>query len=252
MSLELTGRVAIVTGAAQGIGEATARKLAGLGAQVVGLDIKADQLQTVMSSIPGGLAIPLDVTDVEADNRAVREVHQRFGHIDILVNAAGGTIGVPGGIDELTVEGWHRVVAVNLHAPFYLSLAVAPIMREQRWGRIITVGSGAGRSHSRTHVLPYAAAKAGVHGLMRQFAVELAPYGVTCNAVAPGLIMSPLGLEGWARRTEEEKRETLDSIAANRLGEPIDIANTIAFIASEEAGYIVGQTILVDGGHWMF
>lgn len=252
MSLELTGRVAMVTGAAQGIGEATARRLAGLGAQVVGLDIKADQLETVMSGIPAGLAIPLDVTDVEADNRAVREVHQRFGRIDILVNAAGGTIGAPGGIDALTVEDWHRVVAVNLHAPFYLSRAVAPIMREQRWGRIITVGSGAGRSHSRTHVLAYTASKAGVHGLMRQFAMELAPYGVTCNVVAPGLIMSPLGLDGWVRRNEEEKRETLASIAANRLGEPIDIANAIAFIASEEAGYIVGQTISVDGGHWMF
>jgi 3-oxoacyl-[acyl-carrier protein] reductase len=194
----------------------------------------------------------LDVTDSEADMRAVREIHQRFGRIDILVNAAGGMLGAGAGIDEVTLSDWHRVIAANLHAPFYLSLAVAPIMREQRWGRIITVGSGAGRSHSRTRVLPYTASKAGVHGFMRQFAVELAPYGVTCNVVAPGLIMSPLGLEGWAQRSDEEKRETLSSIAANKLGNPMDIANTIAFVASEEASYIVGQTISVDGGHWMF
>jgi len=252
MSLELTGRVAMVTGAAQGIGEATARKLAALGAMVVGLDLKTESLEKVMASLPGGLAWTLDVTDAEADKRAVREIHQRFGRIDILVNAAGGMLDAPAGIDRLTVEDWHRVIAANLHAPFYLSLAVAPIMREQRWGRIITVGSGAGRSHSRTRVLPYTASKAGVHGLMRQLAVELAPYGVTCNVIAPGLIMSPLGLDGWARRTDEERRETLSSIPANRLGDPADIANAIAFIASEEASYIVGQTISVDGGHWMF
>lgn len=252
MTIELTDRVAIVTGAAQGIGEATARKLAERGARVIGIDLKADALGQVMAGIPNAVAMSLDVTDAEADQRAVREIHQRFGRIDILVNVAGGMIGAPGGIDGITLQDWHRVVAVNLHAPFYLSLAVAPTMREQRRGRIITVGSGAGRSHSRTRVLPYAASKAGVHGLMRQLAVELAPFGVTCNVVAPGLILSPLGREGWERRTEEEKRESLSTIAAGRLGDPMEIANVIAFVASDEASYIVGQTISVDGGHWMF
>ncbi len=252
MGVELTGRVAMVTGAAQGIGEATARKLAERGATVVGLDIKAESLGRVMAEIPNGLAMVVDVTDAEADQRAVREVHERFGRIDILANVAGGIVGAPGGVETLTIADWHRVVAVNLHAPFYLSAAVAPIMRAQRWGRIVIVGSGAGRSHSRTHVLPYAASKAGAHGLMRQLAVELAPYGVTCNVVAPGLILSPLGREGWDRRTEEERREVLSSIALGRMGEPQEIADVIAFLASEEASYLVGQTISVDGGHWMF
>jgi 3-oxoacyl-[acyl-carrier protein] reductase len=143
-------------------------------------------------------------------------------------------------------------MAVNLHAPFYLSTAVAPIMKGQRWGRIITVGSGAGRSHSRTRVLPYSASKAGVHGLMRQLAVELAPFGITCNVVAPGLILSPRGRSEWEQRNEEERREVLSSIALGRMGQPAEIANVVAFLASDEASYLVGQTLSVDGGHWMF
>jgi 3-oxoacyl-[acyl-carrier protein] reductase len=252
MGLELTDRVAIVTGAAQGIGEATARKLAERGATVVGLDKQGDRLKTVISGIPKGVAMIVDVTDADADQRAVQEIHQRFGRIDILVNVAGGTLGAARGVDTLTVADWHRVMALNLHAPFYLSVAVAPIMKAQRWGRIITVGSGAGRSHSRSRIVPYAAAKAGVHGLMRQLAVELAPFNVLCNVVAPGLILSPHGVADWARRTDAEKEMEMSTIAIKRLGDPSEIANVVAFVASEEAGYVVGQTVMVDGGHWMF
>jgi 3-oxoacyl-[acyl-carrier protein] reductase len=252
MGLELTERVAMVTGAAQGIGEATARALAGRGARVVGIDIRGEQLAQVMAGLPGGVAMPMDVTDEAADRRAVREVHERFGRIDILVNVAGGILSAPAGVERLTTQDWHRVLDLNLHAPFYLSHAVAPIMKAQRWGRIITVGSGAGRSHSRTGVLPYTAGKAAVMGLMRQMAVELAPFGVLCNVVSPGLILSPLGQGEWARRTEAQKAEVMSSIAIQRLGEPAEIASVIAFLASEEASYVVGQTISVDGGHWMF
>jgi NAD(P)-dependent dehydrogenase (short-subunit alcohol dehydrogenase family) len=251
MGLELHQRVAMVTGAAQGIGEATARKLAERGARVVGLDRQGDVLEKVMADI-GGAAVTLDVTDAEADRRAVADAHRRFGRIDILANVAGGHRGAAPGVDGLTEQDWHRVVTLNLHAPFYLSLAVAPIMRAQRWGRIITVGSGAGRSHSRTGVLPYAAAKAGVMGLMRQLAVELAPHGVLCNVVSPGLVLSPLGQGEWERRSEAQKAEALLTIAIKRLADPVEIANVIAFLASEEASYVVGQTISVDGGHWMF
>ena len=252
MGLRLNDRVAMVTGAAQGIGETTARTLAERGATVVGIDILGEKVSQVMASIPGGLAMAFDVTDAEADQRAVQEVHRRYGRVDILVNVAGGILGAPAGIDKLTIQDWHRVLAVNLHAPFHLSLAVAPIMKAQRWGRIITVGSGAGRSHSRTGILPYTAAKAGVMGLMRQLAVELAPFGVLCNVVSPGLILSPLGRGEWERRSETQKAEVLSTIAIKRLGEPAEIADVIAFVASDEASYIVGQTISVDGGHWMF
>ena len=252
MGLQLKGRVAIVTGAAQGIGEATARKLAERGATVVGIDILTDRLSQVMGSLPNGMAMAMDVTKAEADQRAVQDVYQRFRRVDILVNVAGGTLRAPAGVDRLSIQDWHRVLDLNLHAPFYLSLAVAPIMKAQRWGRIITVGSGAGRSYSRTGIIPYAAGKAGVMGLMRQLAVELAPFGVLCNVVSPGLILSPLGRSEWERRSEAQRADVMSTIAIKRLGDPSEIANVVAFVASEEASYIVGQTITADGGHWMF
>ncbi|HSB77811.1 MAG TPA: SDR family NAD(P)-dependent oxidoreductase [Candidatus Methylomirabilis sp.] len=252
MGVELTGRVAIVTGAAQGIGEATVKKLAERGAIVVGLDKQGDLLKEQMAGMTQGVAMVVDVTDALADQQAVKAIHERFGRIDILVNVAGGTLGAARGVDTLTVADWHRVMDLNLHAPFYLSLAVAPIMKAQRWGRIITVGSGAGRSVSRSRIVPYAAAKAGAHGLMRQLAVELAPFNVLCNVVAPGFVLSPHGVADWARRSDAEKQMEMSTIAIKRLGDASEIANVIAFVASEEAGYVVGQTIMVDGGHWMF
>jgi 3-oxoacyl-[acyl-carrier protein] reductase len=252
MGVELTDRIAIVTGAAQGIGEAVARKLAERGAAVVGLDRQGDRLQELMATIPGGLALTVDVTDAEADRRAVQSIHERFGRIDILANVAGGTLGATRGVDGLTAAEWHTVMDLNLNAPFYLSLAVAPIMKAQRWGRIILVGSGAGRSHSRSRIVPYAAAKAAAHGLIRQLAVELAPFNVLCNVVAPGFVLSPHGVADWARRSEAEKAMEMSTIAIKRLADATEIANVVAFVASEESSYLVGQTIMVDGGHWMF
>ena len=251
MSVDLSGKVAIVTGAAQGIGEATARKLTERGAQVIGVDIEREHLTAVMESI-GGVALVHDVTDAEGDLRLVADVHRQYGRIDILVNVAGGVLDAGRGIESVTVEQWHRVVALNMHAPFYLCKAVAPIMKAQRAGRIISVGSGAGRSYSRTGVVPYAASKAGLHGLMRQIAVELAPYGVNCNVVAPGFILSERGRADWERREPAQKEKEMTTIASDRLGAPEEIADVIAFVASDEASYIVGQTIMVDGGHWMF
>lgn len=252
MGVELTDRVAIVTGAAQGIGQATVKKLAERGAIVVGLDKQGDLLEKAMAGVTQGVAMAVDVTDASADQRAVKAIQERFGRIDILVNVAGGTLGATRGVDTLTVGEWHKVMDLNLHAPFYLSLAVAPIMKAQRWGRIITVGSGAGRSVSRSRIVPYAAAKAGAHGLMRQLAVELAPFNVLCNVVAPGFVLSPHGVADWARRSHAEREMEMSTIAIKRLGDASEIANVIAFVASEEAGYVVGQTLMVDGGHWMF
>lgn len=251
MSVELTDQVAIVTGAAQGIGAATARKLAERGARIVGVDIEGDLLQAVMREI-AGKAVVQDVTDADGDQRLVDDVHREYGRVDILVNVAGGVLNAGRGIEALTIDDWHRVIALNLHAPLYLSKAVAPIMKAQGKGRIISVGSGAGRSHSRTGVIPYAAGKAGLMGLMRQLAVDLAPHGITCNTVSPGFILTERGTADWARRSPEQQAKEMETIAIGRLGQAHEIADVIAFVASDEAGYIVGQTIMVDGGHWMF
>ncbi|MDQ2785914.1 MAG: SDR family oxidoreductase [Chloroflexota bacterium] len=251
MGVDLTGKIAIVTGAAQGIGEATVRKLAERGAHVIGVDIEEVHVQAVMASLDG-TAIVHDVTDADGDLRLVHDLHRQFGRIDILVNVAGGVLDAGRGIEAVTIEQWRRVVALNMDAPFFLCKAVAPIMKAQRWGRIVSVGSGAGRSYSRTNVVPYAAAKAGLHGMMRQIAVELAPYGVTCNVVAPGFILSERGRDDWERRDPAQKAKEMATIASDRLGAPEEIANVIAFVASDESSYIVGQTIMVDGGHWMF
>jgi 3-oxoacyl-[acyl-carrier protein] reductase len=251
MSVELTGRVAIVTGAAQGIGAATARKLAERGAHVIGVDVQADALTRVAVEI-GGKAVVHDITDAAGDQQLVDEVIQEFGKVDILANVAGGVLNAARGIEALTLEDWHKVIALNMHAPLYLAKAVAPSMKAQRWGRIIAVGSGAGRSHSRTGIIPYAAGKAGLMGIIRQLAVELAPYGITCNVVAPGLILSEQGRVDWESKSPERQAREMETVAIGRTGQPHEIADVIAFIASDEASYIVGQTIMVDGGHWMF
>lgn len=251
MSTDLTDRVAIVTGAAQGIGAATARKLAERGARVVGVDIEGEKLQAVMTEI-GGTPVVHDVTDAQGDQKLVDDVFRGHGRLDILVNVAGGTLGAGRGIEALSIDDWHRVIALNMHAPLYLAKAVAPIMKTQASGRIISVGSGAGRSHSRTGVIPYAAGKAGLMGLMRQLAVDLAPHGITCNTVSPGFILTERGTDDWASRSPEQQAKEMETIAIGRLGEAREIADVIAFVASDEASYIVGQTIMVDGGHWMF
>lgn len=251
MSVELNERVAIVTGAAQGIGAATARKLSERGARVVGVDIEGDKLKSVMSEI-GGKAVVQDVTDADADQQLVDGALDEFGRVDILVNVAGGVLNAGRGIEALSIDDWHRVIALNMHAPLYLAKAVAPIMKRQGSGRIISVGSGAGRSHSRTGVIPYAAGKAGLMGMMRQLAVDLAPHGITCNTVSPGFILTERGRDDWARRSPEQQAKEMETIAIGRLGAAHEIADVIAFVASDEASYIVGQTIMVDGGHWMF
>lgn len=255
MGTSLGGHVAVVTGAAMGIGREIARTLAGRGASVACWDIAGDNVQETATELQDAgkqtLGLCVDVTDSGQVQDAVQQTVEALGTVDILVNVAGGTRGAPRGLENLTEADWDRVVSLNMRAPFLTCMAVAHLMKRKGWGRIVNIASGAGRSYSRSGVIPYAAAKAGLMGLTRQLAVDLAPHGINVNAISPGAIDSvPNG--GWTRRPPEEQRDILQTIPIKRFGQSEEIATAVAFLVSDDASYVVGQTLCVDGGHWMF
>lgn len=244
-------RCAVVTGAAQGIGLAVARRLAADGVRVLGVDVNGTQLEDAMDGIPDAAGITGDLRSDAVCGRVVEEAVARLGRIDILVSAAGGVPNPEPGVGDPALRRWREVVATNLDTALYMSMHVGPLMQEAGWGRVIFIGSGAGRVHSRTRSIPYATAKAGVHGLMRQMAVIMAPHGVACNVVSPGLMLTPRVQAEWDALDEAGRRNLEMAVPAGRLGQPEEIASMVSYLASDEAGYVIGQTICVDGGTWM-
>src|SRR5919204_5305695 len=230
---DLSGRVAIVTGTKHGIGAGIAAALADAGAEVHGAD-----LDTV------------DVTDEGQVEAFVRSV----GPVDILVNNAGGVVGQVGRpLEDVSLADWQAVVDTNLTSTFLCTRAVAPGMKERRYGRIVNISSGAGRSVSLTGIQAYASAKAGQIGFTRQTAHELGPYGITVNSIAPGFILSnPASIRQWESYGEAGQRALLERIATRRLGRPQDIANGVLFFVAEEASWVTGQVLSIDGGHAIF
>ena len=230
---DLDGRVAIVTGTAHGIGAAIATALAAHGATVHGCDRDT-----------------VDVTDAAQVDEFVASV----GRVDILVNNAGGVVGQVGRpLEEVSEEDWRAVVDANLTSTFLCTRAVTPAMKEQRYGRIVNISSGAGRSVSLTGIQAYASAKAGQIGLTRQTAHELGPFGITVNSIAPGFILSnPTSIAQFERYGEEGQRRLVESIATRRLGRPEDIANGVLFFVAEASSWVTGQVISIDGGHSIF
>jgi 3-oxoacyl-[acyl-carrier protein] reductase len=254
MQIRFDGRVAVVTGAAHGFGRAIALNLSSLGAHVVGCDILADELSET-ARLAGLAGAPLevrvlDVSDREAVRAMARETVDAHGRVDILVNDAGGVLGQVGRpIEDVSEADWRAVVAVNLDGAFYCSQAVAPAMKAARFGRIVNVSSGAGLGVSLTGIQAYASAKAGQIGLTRQLAHELGPWGITVNCIAPGFVRSnPTTEAQWQSYGEAGQRRLVENIALRRLGTPQDIANGVLFFASEQAGWVTGQTLSVDGG----
>jgi 3-oxoacyl-[acyl-carrier protein] reductase len=192
------------------------------------------------------------VVDV-TEPRQVAAFVATVGGADVLVNTAGGVAGqTMRPIEEVSDADWRRIFAINLDGAFYFTRAVVPAMKARRWGSIVNISSGAGRSHSLTGIQAYASAKAGLIGLTRQAAVELGPWGIRVNCIAPGFVRSNPATElQWAAMGEEGQRRLLESVALRRLGEPADIARAVCFFASDDAAWITGQTISVDGGKWM-
>jgi 3-oxoacyl-[acyl-carrier protein] reductase len=242
MAGRVDGRVAIVTGGARGIGAAIAERLAEEGARLVIGDVREAEAAATAARL-GGLARRCDVSE-ETDVQALAAFAlERFGRLDILCQNAG--IFPLHELDQITVEEWDRVLAVNLRGGFLALRAALPPMRAQGYGRVVLTSSITGPRVVPPGHAHYAASKAGLNGLIRAAALEAAPFGVTVNGVEPGNIMT----EGVAtERSAEYVAAMVRSIPLGRLGTPREVANAVLFLASDEAAYITGTTIVIDGG----
>jgi 3-oxoacyl-[acyl-carrier protein] reductase len=249
MDIRFDGRVVVVSGSAQGIGRAIALSFKEAGALVRLVDRDPAVLATGTE-----LELPANVVDLSKQDAAtafVDEIIQQEGRLDILALAAGGIAGLAGTkLDEITDESWDRIMAANVKTSLWLAQAASPHMIQAGWGRIVIVSSGAGLRSSLTGLHGYTSAKHAVIGLTRQLSVGLARHGVTVNSVAPGfLLTSPDAQRQWDGWGPERQAAVLSRISTGRLGAGEDIANAMLFLASEQASWITGQVLSVDGGH---
>ncbi len=235
-------RTAIVTGAARGIGRATAQRFQTDGWQVALWDIDEPALSDTCAGMPGALACPCDVADPDQVARAAEAVMDRFGQIDALVNNAGTATFKP--LTETTLAEWSRVLDVNLTGPFLCVQAVLPAMIAQRSGAIVNVTSISGLRASTLRVA-YGVSKAGLAHLTRQMAAELGEHGIRVNAVAPGPVDTAMAK---AVHSPAIRAAYHDAIPLNRYGREEEIAAAIAFLCSDQASYITGQILAADGG----
>ncbi len=242
-------RIALVTGASRGIGAATALKLAQQGCDVaVNYLSRADAAHTVVQQIESlgrrAIAVQADVSDYAQVHQMIETTVRELGGLHILVNNAGYSS--HGGIEQLSLEEWHRMLAVTLNGAFYCAQLAVPYMRQAGWGRIVNISSLRALTGS-AHSPHYATAKAGLLGLTKSLALELAPYNITVNAVAPGYTDTEMNRKSLAEKGEQIRA----SIPLKRIASPEEIASVIAFLCSDAASYITGETVTVTGGIYM-
>lgn len=249
MRIDLTGRLALVTGAAQGIGQAIALELKAAGAMIVAADLDAEGVGA-FAAANGCEARGLDVSDRAAAHDLVEGIVAVHGRIDIVVNAAGGVRGQVGRpIAEVTERDWKVLFEANVDGAFWLAQAASGPMARAGFGRIVNIASGAGLRPSLTGIQAYTAAKHALVGLTKQLSQDLGPMGITCNAVAPGFVRSnPATERQWKAYGADGQKRLVDSIHTRRLGTAADIAHAVVFLASEQAAWISGQILSVDGG----
>ncbi|PWC14192.1 3-oxoacyl-ACP reductase FabG [Brenneria roseae subsp. americana] len=243
MSFE--GKIALVTGASRGIGRAIAETLVARGAKVIGTATSEKGAEAISAWLgENGKGYILNVADVASVDKVLADIRAEFGEIDILINNAGITR------DNLLMrmkeDEWQDILDTNLTSVFRLSKAVMRAMMKKRFGRIITIGSVVGTMGNAGQA-NYAAAKAGLIGFSKSLAREVASRGITVNVVAPGFIETDM----TQALTEEQRAGILNQVPANRLGDAKEIASAVAFLASDEAGYITGETLHVNGGMYM-
>src|ERR1700744_5930681 len=239
------GKVALVTGAARGIGLAVARRFLAEGWRVALLDIEGELLSQSVAALNAAdstLALPCDVSDAKAVAGAVTELERHFGRLDALVNNAGVAVFAP--LLETSDDDWNRVLAVNLTGPFICTKAVAPLMRENGGGAIVNITSISGLRAS-TLRSAYGTSKAGLAHLTKQLAVELAELGIRVNGVAPGPVDTAMAK---AVHSAEIRADYHDAIPLNRYGLEEELAEALFFLCSDRASYITGQVLAVDGG----
>lgn len=246
---DFSDRVVLVTGAAQGIGAEIAGSFVEAGAEVQ----LADRDRRGVEKTAHELGIKCHVLDLSrqaATGELIDSIHDDHGRLDILVHAAGGVRGQVGRpIEDVSMADWRRIFEANVDSAFCLAQAVAPIMKERGWGRIVNISSGAGLRPSLTGIQAYAAAKHALVGLTRQLSWEFGPFGITVNSVAPGLVLSnPSSRKQWDSYSKAVQQEILQATHTRRLGEPEDIAAAVLFFASEAASWVSGQILSVDGG----
>ncbi|KWX58525.1 3-oxoacyl-ACP reductase FabG [Mycobacterium sp. NAZ190054] len=241
------GKVAVVTGGAQGIGAATARRLSKSGAIVGVVDLDGARAQQVAESLEtDAIGLQCDVRDRRQVDSVVDAIVDKYGHLDILINNAGITRDAL--VFKMSDDDWNDVIGTHLTGGFFFARAAQRHMVTQRYGRIVFLSSGSALGNrGQTN---YSAAKAGVQGMTRTLAIELGPFGVTVNAVAPGFVDTEM-TRAMVERTEQSwddlVRSASERAAVRRIGQPDDIANAIAFLASDEASFITGQTLYVTG-----
>lgn len=252
----LNGRTALLTAAARGIGFASAVRLAAEGAEVWITDRDPDALaQAVDAAKKSGFTFKsriMDSSDAENVAEEIASVCRESGRLDILVNNAGGSLHTPFLFMEETDAHWLQVMQLNLMGAVWASRAALPAMKAQEYGRIVNFGSKAGRFGSLIAGPNYAAAKGAIAALTRQMAQEFGPQGITVNCICPGVVMTDRTLGLWQqRRTEEERARVLQEIPLRRHAEVEDVAATVAFFVSEDAGFITGTTLDLNGGQGM-